>query len=73
MTTKTATPDMQTIIRQRLQGIAAVAAAIEAQLGPHLPPLLESRLAARAGDMLRELRELLEQARLFERDSAQRL
>jgi hypothetical protein len=64
---------MQTLIRQRLQAIRAAAAALEQQLGPHLPPLLESRLAARAGDMLRELRELADQARLFQPDSAQRL
>jgi hypothetical protein len=63
--------DMQTIIRQRLAAIRAAADAIERQLGPHFPPLLESPLEARAGDMLRELRELLEQARLFQPDSAQ--
>jgi hypothetical protein len=72
MTAK-ANSDMQTIIRQRLASIRIVVNTIETQVGPHLPPLFESRLAGRTGDMLRELRELLDQARLFQPDSDQRL
>jgi hypothetical protein len=67
------TASLTTTIRHRLCGIAGAAAALEAQLGPHLPPLVESRLAARAGDMVRELAELADQARLFQPESARRL
>jgi hypothetical protein len=67
------TASLTLTIRERLHAMCWEAAAIAHELGPHLPPLFESKLAARTGDMLRELRELADQARLFQPDSAQRL